>query len=57
VEDIQKRDAALAGHVRYAPDLDQARKMLDDMIKPGDVVLVMGAGDIFEIADQLVQAS
>ena len=56
-EDVVKRNERMAGHIAYAPNLDATRKMIDDIIKPGDVVLVMGAGDIFEIADSLVKAN
>jgi len=54
VEDIAKRNEKLRGHIFYAKNLEEARKFIDEKIKPGDVLLVMGAGDIFTIADSLV---
>jgi UDP-N-acetylmuramate--alanine ligase len=39
----------------YAKDLDEARVTLETEIKPGDVVLIMGAGNVDELARKLVQ--
>lgn len=55
VEDIQKRNPKLAGHIFYAKNLEETRKLIDENVKAGDVLLIMGAGDIFEIADELVK--
>jgi UDP-N-acetylmuramate--alanine ligase len=54
-EDIEKRNEKFKGHIFYAKDLAETRKLIDEKIKPGDVLLIMGAGDIFEIADELVK--
>jgi UDP-N-acetylmuramate--alanine ligase len=43
-------DAVLAAHpgadVRYAPTLDDAASQLGDILRPGDVCLTLGAGDL-----------
>ncbi|MDP3057108.1 MAG: UDP-N-acetylmuramate--L-alanine ligase [bacterium] len=39
----------------YAKNLDEVRKLIDEKIKPGDVLLIMGAGDIYKVADELVK--
>ncbi|MDD3190532.1 MAG: UDP-N-acetylmuramate--L-alanine ligase [Candidatus Pacebacteria bacterium] len=57
VEDIQKRNKKLIGHIFYAKDLGETRKFIDEKTKPGDILLIMGAGDIFEIADGLVKTA
>ena len=52
VKAIHKRDPAK--DVRYASDLHHAENELRDLVKPGDVVLIMGAGDIDELARKIV---
>ncbi|MCK4525275.1 MAG: UDP-N-acetylmuramate--L-alanine ligase [Candidatus Andersenbacteria bacterium] len=51
VNDLKK------GHKRifYAKDLEETRKLIDEKIEPGDVLLIMGAGDIYKVADELVK--
>jgi UDP-N-acetylmuramate--alanine ligase len=51
VEAIHKIDAAK--DVRYAKDFASAKSELRDMVKPGDVLIVMGAGDVDEVAREL----
>lgn len=55
VKDIEKRNPRLAGHIFYAEDLESTCRLIDKNIKSGDVLLIMGAGDIFEIANNLVK--
>ncbi|MEK9131277.1 MAG: Mur ligase domain-containing protein [Patescibacteria group bacterium] len=50
VEAVKKRGK----DVSYAADLVDAEKQLKDVIVPQDVVLVMGAGDIDDVARRLV---
>ena len=52
VEAIQKRDTAK--DVRYASDLDAAMGELRKLVKAGDVILIMGAGDVDDIARQII---
>ncbi len=55
VRDIAARNGKMDGHVAYAKDLEETRKLIDEKVHAGDVLLIMGAGDIFEIADNLVK--
>lgn len=41
---------------RYAPDLDAARDLLRELVDDGDLVLLMGAGDIRRLGDELAYA-
>lgn len=44
------------GHsCRYIPEFDQIVEFLRKNIQPGDIVLTMGAGDIFKVADKLLE--
>jgi UDP-N-acetylmuramate--alanine ligase len=50
-------EAALrSGHknVHYCPDWHEAPALLAEGIGPGDVVVTLGAGDIFRLARKLV---
>ena len=39
----------------FGLDLDKTKEILDSLIKPGDVVLMMGAGYIYKLAEKLVK--
>jgi UDP-N-acetylmuramate--alanine ligase len=39
--------------VRHAEDLAGAKEMVNSLLQPEDVVLVMGAGDVYEIAKEI----
>lgn len=39
----------------YAADVDAAEKQLRSMLQPGDAVLIMGAGDVWRMAERLAQ--
>jgi len=54
-EDIRKRNKKLAPNIFYAENLEETRKLIDEKIKAGDVLLIMGAGDIYKTADSLVK--
>lgn len=43
--------------ISYAPDLRQAEDRLRKNIQPGDVVIIMGAGDVDKVARNLVARS
>ena len=39
----------------YSPDVESTGQMLKDNIQPGDVVLIVGAGDIYKLVSQLYE--
>jgi len=45
------------GHkdVSYAPDFTQALSMITHKVKKGDMVLTLGAGDIYTLGEKLVE--
>jgi UDP-N-acetylmuramate--alanine ligase len=45
------------GHkdVRYAEDVDAAMAQLTEIVVPGDVVLTLGAGNVFRLGERLVE--
>jgi UDP-N-acetylmuramate--alanine ligase len=45
------------GHkdVRYAADMDAALTQLVDLVSPGDVVLTLGAGNVYLVGEELVE--
>jgi UDP-N-acetylmuramate--alanine ligase len=44
------------GHkdVRFAADMEDARAQLSDLVVAGDVVLTLGAGNVYRLGEQLV---
>ena len=48
--------AALVPDARFAPDFAAAREHLESLVKPGDLLLLMGAGDIRSLGDELAHA-
>ena len=48
--------AALVPGARFAPDFAAAREHLEALVKPGDLLLLMGAGDIRSLGDELAHA-
>jgi UDP-N-acetylmuramate--alanine ligase len=48
--------AARVPDARFAPDFGSARAHLEDLVGEGDLVLVMGAGDIRRLGDELAHA-
>jgi UDP-N-acetylmuramate--alanine ligase len=47
-------DAARGRATYWLADRDAARRVLDQILAPGDLLVVMGAGDIDEIGRSLV---
>ncbi len=49
--------AKASGHrqVSYCPDWDQAIEALAPRVSPGDLVLALGAGDVYRLANRLVE--
>lgn len=52
---LSKAIAKRGKNVRYAANFKKAERMLREEVKAGDVVLVMGAGDIYTLADKLAK--
>lgn len=53
-KDLVREVAKRGKDVHYAADLDDAERQLRDAIKPEDVVIVMGAGDIDNVARRFI---
>lgn len=56
---ISSRDLVTAVEAKgkyavYSPDAVESERLLRSVIEPGDVVLVMGAGDVYHVAEKLV---
>jgi UDP-N-acetylmuramate--alanine ligase len=49
-------DAGRGRPVAWAPDFDAAERLLRAMLRPGDVCLVLGAGDVDALGRRLVHA-
>jgi len=54
-QDLVQRITAQGGHARYVPDFAEIVGLLARDVRPGDIVLTMGAGNIWKVADELVQ--
>jgi UDP-N-acetylmuramate--alanine ligase len=55
---IHARDVVAASahpHIQYVPGLTQAADHLATAVAPGDVVIVMGAGDSYRIGEMLLE--
>jgi UDP-N-acetylmuramate--alanine ligase len=46
-----KKVMNLGANATYIPDFDEIVSRLLDRVRPGDVLVTMGAGDIFRVAD------
>lgn len=54
-EGLRRISGLGASNIFYAKDLFETRKLIDEKLKPNDVLLIMGAGDIYKIADDLIK--
>lgn len=60
IEGVDSETLALGirnhGHkdVSFAPDFDACLKMVADRIRPGDLVLTLGAGNVYTLGDRLL---
>ena len=52
---IRNQELKIKQNVKYIPTLDKAEKYLRENIERGDVILLMGAGDVFRIGENLVK--
>ncbi len=52
---IKKSVSLQPDNIFYAASLAETRKLIDEKIKPGDILLIMGAGDIYKVADDLAK--
>lgn len=43
----------LGGHAEFRPDFDDIQRRLDQLVSPGDLILVLGPEDIRSLADRL----
>jgi UDP-N-acetylmuramate--alanine ligase len=63
IEGVDSRklcDSILAhGHkdVRFVEDIDAAAGLLAELIVPGDVVLTLGAGNVYQVGERLLAGS
>lgn len=48
------REASTRADVRYEPTLDDAERLLRDLLRPGDLCLTLGAGDVTVLAGRFV---
>lgn len=53
--DLVERIQAAAGHAVHIPGFDAILDTLASELEPGDLVITMGAGDIWKVADELVR--
>ncbi|MCA9255718.1 MAG: hypothetical protein KDA33_08760, partial [Phycisphaerales bacterium] len=54
-EDLVKRVHANGGDATYLPRLEEISQYIVENARSGDVVLTMGAGDVWKISDELVR--
>jgi UDP-N-acetylmuramate--alanine ligase len=55
-ENLARRMAAQGTRVHHVHGADEAEALLHDAMRAGDVVLVMGAGDVYRLAQNLGQS-
>lgn len=53
-KDLAKEVEKQGKETLFARDLEETKKLILDNIKENDLVIVMGAGDIYQIANQLI---
>ncbi|HUU81935.1 MAG TPA: UDP-N-acetylmuramate--L-alanine ligase [Phycisphaerae bacterium] len=54
-DDLVSRIHAGGGQARYLPTLEQVASHLIEQVTSGDLVITMGAGDVWKVADELAQ--
>ena len=53
--DLVEQIRATGGHAVHIPEFETIIQTLVSELKPGDLAITMGAGDIWKVADELVQ--
>ncbi len=53
--ELASRIGRVGGKARYVPELSQIAELLVNEVAEGDLVLTMGAGDVWKVADELVE--
>ena len=54
-QELARRIRKLGGHARYLPSFEAVTDHLLEHVAEGDLVMTMGAGDVWRIADELVE--
>ncbi len=60
ISEVDGKDLALltekyeGRHVAYFPTLDGIAEYLSEIVRPGDMVITMGAGDVYRVGEELV---
>lgn len=54
-EQLVQRIRQCGGNARYVPDLAAVAGLVTEQLSAGDLVLTMGAGDVWKVADELVE--
>lgn len=52
---IKKYELKIEQDIKYIPTLDEVEKYLREHVERNDVVLLMGAGDVFRVGEKLVK--
>lgn len=56
-KDLVREIAKRGKEVIYSPNLEETKKLVLENIKKGDLILIIGAGDIYQITEDLVKKS
>ncbi|MBQ8975367.1 MAG: UDP-N-acetylmuramate--L-alanine ligase, partial [Oscillospiraceae bacterium] len=53
---ISSKDLAdVMDNGEYYPDFEQIQSRLKELAQPGDIILTIGAGDIYKVGDEIVK--
>ncbi len=55
-EELSKMVHNFSNNGVYADSFESARHFVEDIAEPGDIVLTMGAGDVYKIADEAIES-
>lgn len=54
VEKISKKSEVRSQKIKYIPALEECEEYLRETVERGDIILLMGAGDVFRVGEKLV---